>query len=276
MTTARTSESITDEDIYLFQQKILSYYTQYKRHLPWRQTTNPYHILLSEFMLQQTQVSRVIIYFQQWITQWPTIQDLAQAPRSQVLHAWMGLGYNSRAVRLHQTAHIICEKYHGDILRAMHHFKDLPGIGPYTATAVRIFAANEDVVTVDTNIRRILIYEFHLPETIPDNALWTLARRCLPKGKSRDWHNALMDYGSQVLTARKTRIPPKTTQSTFEGSDRQLRGQILRIVLDSPVSPSHLGEILHIDDDRLHIILGQLQKDEILIEQEGKLKIKES
>ncbi len=218
-------------NVKLFQKKVFGYYGKKRRHLPWRNTTDPYAILISEIMLQQTQVDRVIAFYERWLKKWPTIKKLAKAPRVEVLQAWIGLGYNSRAKNLHETAKIVSEKFDGDVLRAIPRFKELPGIGPYTSAAVRIFSANEDIVTVDTNIRRIFIHEFGLKDSISDKELWTLAEKCLPKGKSREWHNALMDYGATLLTARKTGIKPKTTQSKFDGSDRQVRARVLKVML---------------------------------------------
>jgi A/G-specific adenine glycosylase len=210
------------------QKQILTFYAQHKRDLPWRKTTDPYKILLSEFMLQQTQVSRVITYYTKWINRWPTLKDLSSTSFQDVLSEWIGLGYNRRARHLHETSKIIIERYNGDILSAMHEYQDLPGIGEYTSRAVRIFAGNEDIATVDTNIRRIFIHLFNLPTTVSDQTLYEIADRCVPKGKSCIWHNALMDYGAMKLTARKTGIKPKTTQSPFQGSDRQIRGRLKR------------------------------------------------
>ncbi len=255
---------IPTNQITRFQTKILQFYRKNKRNLPWRNTTEPYKILLSEIMLQQTQVNRVIKYYQTWTEKWPTIQDLAQADRKEILSAWMGLGYNSRAVNLHKTAQIISTEYQGDILTALQHYKELPGIGPYTAQAVQIFATNKDLVTVDTNIRRILIYEFNLQENIKYNELNTLAQRLLPNGRSRDWHNALMDYGATLLTARKTGIQPQTKQSRFQGSDRQYRARILRLVLEKPRTVDQLHQQLPISLKRLTTILEKLEKEQIL------------
>ena len=255
----------TQQQIQQFQKKILSFYQKYKRDLPWRKTTDPYKILLSELMLQQTQVTRVVTYFNKWILQWPTIIDLANAPRTEVLKAWMGLGYNTRAIRLHQAAEIIEKQYNGDVLKAISNYKEIPGIGPYTSKAVQIFSANKDLVTVDTNIRRILIHEFHLPEDISEKSLWELAERCLVKGKSRQWHNALMDYGALVLTSKKTGISPKTKQSRFEGSDRQIRAQILRKLLHTSQLKQELIDEFKIDRERLQSILDKMVKEELLI-----------
>jgi len=273
--TSSTLPSLSPKKIHRFQTKILDFYRQHKRELPWRKTTDPYKILLSEIMLQQTQVPRVIPYYTQWIQQWPSIHDLAQAPRKEVLATWMGLGYNSRAVRFHQAAETISTTFKGDVLQAMEHYAEVPGVGPYTSKAVQIFAANKDVVTVDTNIRRIFIHEFDLPESISDNDLWKLAEHCLPKGKSREWHNALMDYGSQVLTSQKTKIPPKTKQSTFEGSDRQIRAQILRLLLREPLSLKQLLEKIPVSQQRIQLIIEKLEREELLNQIDRKYTIKE-
>jgi A/G-specific adenine glycosylase len=257
--------NISKKTIDRFQKKILHFYQENGRDLPWRKTTNPYYILLSEIMLQQTQVSRVISYYEQWIRLWPTIQDLANSEYKAVLQQWMGLGYNRRAQYLHQTAKIISIEFTGDVLTAMIHYKKLPGIGIYTSKAVQIFSANADIATVDTNIRRIFIHEFNLPETISDTELFGIAERCLPKGRSRDWHNALMDYGAMKITALETGIKPKTQQSKFEGSDRQIRAKILRILLKESVSSEYLQKDLKVEKERLKQILEKM-KDEGSIE----------
>ncbi len=232
-----------------FQHKILTYYSEKGRDLPWRKTTDPYSIWISEVMLQQTKVDRVIDYFKRWLAKWPTVHDLAKAYRTEVLTMWMGLGYNNRAVKLHEAAKTISTTFKGDVIAAMISEQKIAGIGPYTKSAVRIFAANHDVVTVDTNIRRILIHEFALDEKMSDKELWVIAEKCLPHGKSRDWHNALMDYGATLLTARKTGIKPKTRQSKFEGSDRQIRAKMLRHLLVSPQGAS-FDELVDVGNDK--------------------------
>jgi len=251
-------KQISKKDIKIFQQKILQFYQQNKRDLPWRKTTDPYQILVSEFMLQQTQVSRVVEYYTKWMNSWPTVKALAQEEYKNVLQAWMGLGYNRRAMYLHNTAKIIVDDFDGDVLTAVNHYEKLPGIGLYTSKAIQIFSANSDIATVDTNIRRILISEFDLDETVSDEDLFSLAQLCLPMGKSRDWHNALMDYGAMYLTSRKTGIKPKTQQSTFQGSDRQIRGRILRLLLHEEQSFYQLQEHLQVNDTRLNTILDKM------------------
>jgi len=269
------SMKITDEEINQFQSIVLSFYKAHRRDLPWRKTTDPYKILISELMLQQTQVSRVIKYYEKWIKQWPTIDSLAQASRRDVLKAWMGLGYNTRGVNLHRAAQKIVNDYDGDMLEAMKNYKEIPGVGKYTSRAVQIFATNADIVTVDTNIRRIFIHEFHLSEDVSDSELWLLAKRCLPKGLSREWHNALMDYGALNLTAKKTRVKPKTKQSRFEGSDRQIRAQILRQLLERSLSLSDLQKILEVEQNRLQRILDKMVQENLIAVKNKRFQVKE-
>jgi A/G-specific adenine glycosylase len=245
--------------------RVLAHYKKYKRNLPWRKTTNPYHILLSEIMLQQTQVDRVIPYYNRWLKKWPTVHDLAKASRISVLKIWLGLGYNNRAKNLHETAKVIVEKYNGDVLKALEQYKELPGVGPYTAAAVQIFSGNKNIVTVDTNIRRILIHEFNLNKKIKDKEVWALAEKCLPRGRSREWHNALMDYGATLMTSRKTGIKPKTTQSAFEGSDRQIRANIVREVLKGKgASYGSLLKIAEKDKERFKRILEKMMREKLI------------
>jgi len=255
---------ISTKDIESFQQIILTFYQNNKRELPWRNTKDPYKILISEFMLQQTQVNRVIDYYNKWIKKWPTIEDLSDASFYDVLSNWVGLGYNRRAKYLHESVKKIVHKFNGNVLKAMEFYEELPGIGNYTSKAVRIFAGNENIPTVDTNIRRIFIHEFNLDESTSEKELYMIAQRCLPEGQSRMWHNALMDYGSLVLTAQSTGIKPKTTQSTFDGSDRQIRGKILLLLLKKNKTFEELQSTLQIETDRLEKILGKMIKDTII------------
>ena len=266
---------ISDDAILKFQRKVFTFYKNHKRRLPWRITKDPYKILVSELMLQQTQVNRVISYYEKWMKQWPTIKRLAVASSRDVLQAWMGLGYNSRAVRLHKAAHIIVKEFKEDVIEAMHHYEAIPGVGRYTSQAVLIFATNADLVAVDTNIRRILIHEFNLSKTISEKSLWHLAERCLPKGRSRDWHNALMDYGALHLTAQRTGIQAKTKQPRFEGSDRQLRANVIRLLLQKDRTFSQIHEPLDVDAPRLRVILDRLINEGIIQRKNNRYHIKD-
>jgi A/G-specific adenine glycosylase len=264
MKTPATQPRISQARLQRFQQRVITFYKEQGRVLPWRQTIDPYKILVSEVMLQQTQVSRVIPFYEKWIETWPTVQSLANASRPEVLRAWMGLGYNRRAMNLHRAAGIIQGRFAGDVLEAMRHFDEVPGVGRYTAQAVRIFASNENIVTVDTNIRRIFLVEFALPSDTKERVLWDLAARCLPKERSRDWHNALMDYGALHETARRTKISPLTRQSRFEGSTRQLRARVLRLLLDAPRTIGELQPLLRCNKGTLSEVLSRMCKDGIL------------
>jgi A/G-specific adenine glycosylase len=263
------------ERIQEFQKKVFSFYQKNKRDLPWRKTTDPYKILLSELMLQQTQVNRVILYYEKWIARWPAIDALASASLAEVLQAWMGLGYNTRAVNLHKAARKIVTEFDNDVIEAMKQYKEIPGVGRYTSQAVQIFSTNADLVTVDTNIRRIFIKEFHLPEKVSDKELWGLAERCLPKGRSREWHNALMDYGALHLTSQKTGIKPKTQQSRFEGSDRQIRARILRCLLNDTMSLSELKKTFRIEQKRLRRILDKMVTEKIIVNKNNSYQLNE-
>jgi A/G-specific adenine glycosylase len=266
---------VSKEKIHQFQDKVFSFYRQNRRELPWRQTTDPYKILLSELMLQQTQVSRVVKYYEHWVRKWPTIHDLASASRVEVLKTWMGLGYNTRAVNFHTAAQKIVNEFGGDVLKAMEQYTEIPGVGRYTAHAVQIFSTNADIVAVDTNIRRIFISEFHLSEAISDKELRVLAAHCLPHGRSREWHNALMDYGALHLTAKKTGIKAKTQQSPFEGSDRQVRAQIMKILLEHDASFTELKLSLSVETIRLKQILKKLLHERLIRRENNRYQVVE-
>ncbi len=219
---------LTDKQVSLFRRKIWTFYKSNRRDLPFRETIDPYGITISEFMLQQTQVERVIPKYLSWIEKWPDWPCLSRATTKQLLQFWSGLGYNRRAVYLGKLALTICKEYDGTLPFDAGILQKLPGIGPYTANAILIFAFNKDIVAIDTNIRRVLIHELKLSPDISKEELAEIANRVLPRGKSRDWHNALMDYSSLALPKQIKTIPPISRQSRFEGSIRQIRGEIIR------------------------------------------------
>lgn len=222
----------SSHEIQAFQRRIWQWYAKHRRsHLPWRTRISPYRVLVSEVMLQQTQVDRVIPKYMHWMKRFSSWKALARAPRVEVLRAWSGLGYNSRAVRLQETARIVVERYHGRLPRTDEQLLRLPGIGPYTSRSVQIFTWNVDTVCIDTNIRRVLIHELELPDDLNTVQIEEIAWRCLPSGMSREWHSALMDYGALHSTARKTGIASTSKQSTFEGSFRQAKATVLKKVI---------------------------------------------
>jgi A/G-specific adenine glycosylase len=217
------------QNIQGIQQNILSWYSKNGRKLPRRETTDPYAIHISEVMLQQTQVDRVVPYFHRRMKDFPDYQTLAKASKSDILTHRSGLGFNSRVLRLQTCAQTIVEKWENKqwkqwtLPRDRDELQKLPGIWPYTSAAIMAFARNIAVPVIDTNIRRVLIFLCKLPETIAPKALEAFAAIIIPSWKSRDRHNALMDQGALLLTARKTKIKPLSKQSKFDGSDRQVR-----------------------------------------------------
>lgn len=182
-------------------------------------------------MLQQTQAERVIPFYIQWLKRWPHWKALSNAELRDVLECWSGLGYNRRAMYLLRTALLVMEKYNGVLPNNDAELLTLPGVGKYTARAVQVFAHNLPVIAIDTNVRRVLIHEFHLAPATSDKELETIGLSILPTRKSRVWHNALMDYSRLRLPIRLERVPPGPPQERFQGSIRQIRGELIRQVL---------------------------------------------
>lgn len=236
------------------QYTLLDWYARNGRDLPWRRVRDPYAILVSELMLQQTQVDRVIPKWEAWLAEFPTLHDLADAPTSAVIKAWSGLGYNRRATNLQRLARAVVTAHGGRIPDDVAELRALPGVGPYTAGAIAAFAHNRPVAMVDVNIRRLL-HRLFVGAEVPDyriteGDIWSLARAAVPTGRSADWHQALMDLGATICRPRPAcdRCPvrewcraapefaalppdaprPTKSQGKWEGSNRQYRGRILR------------------------------------------------
>ncbi len=244
--------------------RILRWYAANGRDLPWRHTRDPYAILVSEVMLQQTQVGRVLPKYEAFLARFPTLEALAAAPLADVLALWQGLGYNSRAVRLRRCAQATLAAAGGRPARlpdSVDGLRRLPGIGPYTARAVLIFAHNAGLAAVDANVRRVLTHELDLPHDLPAPALQAVADAMLPPGRSRDWHNALMDYGALVLTARVTGIAPLTRQTPFPGSRRMYRARVVRLLLAGDRDLAELAGLLDIPAGELAAIAAELERD---------------
>ena len=239
-----------------FLEKLFSWWEINKRELPWRSTKNPYYILLSEFMLIQTQVKRVIPKYSLFLERFPEINDLATATNKELITLWEGLGYNRRVIWLRDICQgIINLGYFPNQPKELKVFK---GIGDYISRSIPIFAFNSDYATVDTNIRRILIYEGFVNTDAGKKEIQTVAERILPLGNSRNYHNALMDYGSLVLTARTTGISSLTKQNQFLGSIRELRGNLLKLI--SARTKISLSNIKKIFPDTTHDIEQVLNK----------------
>jgi len=272
--------------ITLFQEEILAWYAANKRNLPWRETHDPYKILVSEIMLQQTQVSRVIPKYEAWLEKFPTIESLAIAKKEDILHLWSGLGYNRRALYLQKCA-VALQKLKTENIKlktddsptywpqTIEELEELPGIGPYTARAIACFAFHQQVAVVDTNVRKVILVKFSEDSgqaRMTNKELQEIADELLPIGQAYDWNQALMDYSNIVL--QKEKVVTKK-QSTFKNSDRYYRGKLLRVLLVQKSLPvSEIGYVLRDDYSQK----DEAWKTKLLegLEKDGLLQIKES
>ncbi|HWT55883.1 MAG TPA: hypothetical protein VN031_02520 [Candidatus Microsaccharimonas sp.] len=256
-----STEQITD-----FRQIVWEYYGQNGRHqLPWRVAGadghfDPYMILLSELMLQQTQVNRVLPKYQLFLELFPTVEVLADASLAAVLTAWSGLGYNRRAKFLHQTAKMIMQQFAGVFPDTQAELVKLPGVGKNTAGAILAYAFNKPVVFVETNIRTVYFYHFFPGrEAVTDGEVVQLVGETLDQDNPREWYWALMDYGSWLKgSGTKLSMLSKhyIKQSKFEGSKRQIRGQIIRLLALQDLSLAEFEP--QIPDSRLASVLTDL------------------
>jgi len=219
------------------------------RHdLPWRKTKDPYKILVSEVMLQQTQVERVLPYYERFLKKFGTVQKLASASLGDVFILWQGLGYNRRAKMLHAAARVVVSEYK-KFPQTASELEQLPGIGPYTAHAVAAFAYNLEGIFIETNIRTAITHHFFpRKKLVHDSEVLAVLSRVFPKGRAREWYAALMDYGV-FLKRSGVRINKKAKgyrkQSPFKGSDREARGALLRALAQGSCTRTKLLQVLN-------------------------------
>lgn len=203
VTAARIAHATT---IRAFQRRLIAWYKQHGRDLPWRRTRDPYAILVSEVMLQQTQVSRAILYYERFLARYPTVQELASAQEGEVRETWEGLGYYNRARNLQRASQEIVERHKGQFPTTHDDLTALPGIGDYTAGAVRSFAFHYDAAILDTNAARVLTRFFALPlEQQTNRFLWTVAHQVTPAGQAHIFNQAIMDLGATICASRTPR-----------------------------------------------------------------------
>ena len=270
---------------------LLDWYHENKRDLPWRAST-PWGVLVSEFMLQQTPVHRVLPQWQRWMELWPTPHDLAMAPLSDALREWGRLGYPRRAKRLHECAIAIVRDHDGEVPHELTQLRALPGIGEYTAAAIRAFAFNRSEVVLDINIRRLYARCWSgvaEPTNSPNNAERDLARRLIPAGDDGTWAAATMELGALICKARnplceqcplqqqclwrendypKSHSKERRSQQ-WHGSDRQCRGVIMNALRHTPeISDHELGQLWE-DRSQYEKAIASLL-DDGLIEKRGK------
>jgi A/G-specific adenine glycosylase len=249
-----------------FRKKVYDYYDNQGRDLPWRKRVTAYRVLVSEIMLQQTQVERVIEKYREFLAAFPDFKALAQAPTAKLLKIWSGMGYNRRALSLKAVAQKIVSEHKGRLPSDPDTLETLPGIGKYTAGAVAAFAFNTPVVFMDTNIRRVYIHEFRQDrQNIHDDELLPLVRQTLDTKEPRKWYNALMDYGTMLK--RENGNPNKksahyTRQSPFENSNRQVRGMIVKVlVAGKPLTAARIAKETGRDAERVKKNLADLERE---------------
>ncbi|MDT8356977.1 MAG: A/G-specific adenine glycosylase [Methanomicrobiaceae archaeon] len=269
----------TDRSLLLFRELILGHYRERGRHhLPWRKTSDPYHIFVSEVMLQQTQVIRVFEYFPRFISAFPDFASLAATPLAEVLRAWQGLGYNRRAKFLRESARTVVEEHGGILPDDPAILVTLPGIGRATAASIAAFAFDLPAVFIETNIRRVFIHFFFQDRTdVQDREILPILARSLEGVSPREWYSALMDYGTML---RESGIDPNQKsrsyrkQSPFEGSDRQLRGSILCLLLDEEeYSREEAAELLGETPERAGAVMGVLEKEGFCVAEAGRYRL---
>lgn len=250
--------------ITLFQDTVWQHYRDRRRGMPWRENPSPYFVLVSEVMLQQTQVPRVVPKFSEFIARFPTLQSLAEAPLADVLVRWNGLGYNRRAKFLWEAAGAVTRQYGGVLPHTLEQLVALPGIGPNTAGAILAYAFGQPVIFVETNIRTVIINHFFADQDVPvtDAQIREVLQQVLPADTPRDWYWALMDYGTHLKATaggQLQRVHGYKKQSKFEGSRRQVRGKVLRVLLDGGQTLAALEG--RITDLRLGDVLAALKKE---------------
>ncbi len=271
-----------------FAPELLAWTEHTRRDLPWRRTRDPWAILVSELMLQQTQVARVVPKYETFLARFPTPADCAAAPQSEIVRLWAGLGYNRRAVNLHRCAQAVVADHDGRLPADLTALLALPGIGPYTARAVLAFAFAHDVAVVDTNVGRILARR--AGRTLAPAEVQTMADELVPDGRGWEWNQAMLDLGATVCTKRSPgcdRCPvtegcawghhggddPATgsaavsgPQSRFAGSDRQGRGRLIEALRSGPVATRDLAEAMGWPGDaaRAQRVAETLVRDELI------------
>ncbi|MCL2139404.1 MAG: A/G-specific adenine glycosylase [Treponema sp.] len=259
--------------IKLFQEMILCHYMKEGRNFPWR-GANPWGVMVSEFMLQQTQTERVIPYWEKWMALWPQPKNLAAASMEDVMREWVGLGYNTRCSNLKKSACIIAKDYGGMVPDNQKSLLLLPGIGPYIAGAIACFGFNRPAVFLETNIRSVIIHSF-FPERddVRDAEIYPILKKILYKEDPRKWYYALMDYGvylKKTVDNPNRRSAHYKKQSPFIGSFRQARGRVIKSLVS--MGPSNVNEIMitsGMATEKLYRVLEKLKSESMVAEENG-------
>ena len=259
-------EGLNQEVIKTFQKIIYSYFKQYGRDFPFRKEINPYNVVVSEMMLQQTQTSRVVEKFQQFIRKFPDFQSLANSPLNDVLKIWQGLGYNRRAVALKKIAEKVVNEFDEILPADVEILKSFPQIGHNTASSIVAFAFNMATFFIEVNIRRVYIY-FFFPgkSSIEDRVIMPIVRKTIDSSNVRKWYYALIDYGVMLKKTHpelNKRSAHYRKQSKFKGSNREIRGKILKLLIASGnLTEADILRELEVNSKRLQEILSLLIKE---------------
>ncbi len=259
-----------------FQKTVWGYYAVNKRAMPWREKITPYYVFVSEVMLQQTQVARVMEKFPQFIKLFPNFKALAEAPLNELLSAWQGMGYNRRALYLKKAAEVVMRDYRGRLPQSPEELEKLAGIGPATARSIAVFAWNSPEFFIETNVRAVFLHHFFAGRSgVKDGDILPLVKKALPLpslrqgsgGQAREWYYALMDYGTMLKKVNKN--PSRASahyvkQSKFEGSVRETRGKIVRLLTNSSFTETALAKRASEPIDKIKTALGGLMRDGLI------------
>jgi A/G-specific adenine glycosylase len=266
MSGASSTTAWHDERAAAFRRTVLEFHAECRRDLPWRRTTDPYEVLVSEVMLQQTQVARVEPKYAEFLAAFPDLEALAAAPLAAVLDAWSGLGYNRRALNLKRLAETVLTEHGGRLPEDPALLATLPGIGSATASAVATYAFGKFAPFIETNVRAVLLHHFFADaEGVPDSELRPLAEATWDREDPREWGYALMDYGTHLkrtVPNPSRRSRHHTRQSRFEGSDRQARAAFLRaLVRDGALAGEALAQDAGVDLPKAVRLLEDLERE---------------
>ncbi|MHA2391865.1 MAG: A/G-specific adenine glycosylase [Promethearchaeota archaeon] len=274
------SDGLSIEVAHHFQSMIYAYFRQHGRKFPFRQNITPYNVLISEIMLQQTQTGQVSEKFLNFIDKFPNFLALSEAPLESVLKAWQGLGYNRRAVALKKIAEIIIEDHNAKLPDSVEILKTFPQIGHNTASSIVAFAFNKPTIFIETNIRRVYIYFFFPGKSkITDKEITPILEKTIDNSNPRKWYYALMDYGvmlKKTYPELNKRSAHYRKQSPFKGSNRQIRGKILKILLEKrrlKIVDLKVN-LKDVSDKRLLTILNQLEKEDFICLEQNIVKLR--
>ena len=272
------TQGLTKEVIKAFQDFIYSFYRRNKRNFPFRENLTPYKVVVSEIMLQQTQTNRVSEKFLEFIEKFPDFNSLASASINELLSVWQGLGYNRRALALKEIAQKVVNDYDGKVPKDLKLLEALPQIGYNTASSILAFAYNHPTYFIETNIRRVYIYFFFPGRSkIDDKEIMDIVKFSVDEENPREWYYALMDFGV-MLKKTHPELNKKSAhyrkQSKFDGSIRQVRGKILKLLLKTPLTRKEIIDKLDYDEKQIVKILKILVKEGFIQKEQDKFSIK--